>query len=259
MIREWRLFLIAVQFLTRIPAPGPEVLPTDWLARSAKYFPAVGALTGTLSALVLLGAGAVWRSGPLPALLALSVGLLLTGALHEDGLADTADALGGGRSPEQRLAIMKDPRVGAYGVITLGLVLSGKVTALASLPLQLGAAGLIGAHMGGRAAAAWAMSFLPYATDPAASKVGAASRALRSWELGLALLLAALPSLLLLPVVAGAACMAAATFSAWLVGRTSARLIGGHTGDVLGAVEQIYELTFLVLLSGLQAAGLLLR
>lgn len=255
MIREWRLFLVAVQFLTRIPTPRVESLPADWLARSGKYFPLVGAITGGFSAVALLAAHLVWPSGPLPALIAVGAGLVLTGALHEDGLADAADGFGGGRSPEQRLAIMKDPRLGTYGALALGFALAVKTAALSMLPVQLAAAGLVCAHVGARAAAVWTMSFLPYAADPTASKVAAPHRALRFWELGLTLAFALAPVLLLIPP-AGLACAAAAAITALLVARGSAKRIGGHTGDVLGAVEQAYELIFLLTLSALGAAKL---
>jgi adenosylcobinamide-GDP ribazoletransferase len=255
MVREWRLFLVAVQFLTRLPTPRLNDPPVDWLARSGKYFPVVGAVVGGLSALALLAAHAVWRSGPLPALLSLAVSLVVSGALHEDGLADAADGFGGGRSPEHRLAIMKDPRLGTYGVLVLGVALALKVAALSDLPAQLAAAGLVCAHVGGRTAAVWTMSVLPYATAPAASKVNAPHRALRRWELAFTLALALGASLLLLPPWAGMACGVAAALAAALLARACAIRISGHTGDVLGAVEQAYELVFLLALSGLGAAG----
>ena len=255
MTREWMLFRIALQFLTRVPTPRQDALPSDWLARSAKYFPVVGALVGGLSAIILLGASEIWRSGPLPALLAMAAGLATTGALHEDGLADTADGLGGGRSPEQRLAIMKDPRLGSYGALALGLALAGKASALTGLPAPLAAAGLISAHVGARTAAVWTMSILPYAAEPTASKVDAPLRGLRPWELGLTLTFALAPALLLMAPVAGLTCVAGAALASFLVSRACARRIGGHTGDVLGAVEQTYELVFLLVLSGLSASG----
>ena len=254
MLNEWRLFLVAVQFLTRIPTPQVANLPADWLARSGKYFPLVGAIIGGLSALALLGAHLIWRTGALPALLAVGAGLVLTGALHEDGLADAADGFGGGRSPEQRLAIMKDPRLGTYGALALGFALALKTAALATLPAQLGAAGLLSAHVGARAAAVWTMSFLPYAAEATASKVAAPQRALGFWELGLTLAFALAPVLLLIPP-AGLACAGGAALTALLVARGSAKRIGGHTGDVLGAVEQAYEIVFLLALSALSAMG----
>ncbi len=255
MIREWRLFLVAVQFLTRIPTPRVESLPADWLARSGKYFPLVGAIIGGVSALALLGAHLLWRSGPLPALIAVGAGLVLTGALHEDGLADAADGFGGGRSPEQRLAIMKDPRLGTYGALALGFALAVKTAALSVLPVQLAAAGLVCAHVGARAAAVWTMSFLPYAAEPAASKVAAPHRALGAWELGLTLAFALAPVVLLIRPAAGLTCAGTAALMALLVAHGSARRIGGHTGDVLGAVEQAYEIVFLLAVSALNSAG----
>jgi adenosylcobinamide-GDP ribazoletransferase len=255
MIRELRLFLVAVQFLTRIPTPHLEDLPADWLARSGKYFPFVGALVGGLSALVLVGAHVVWRSGPLPALLALAASVLLTGALHQDGLADTVDAFGGGRSREQRLAIMKDPRLGTYGALAVGFTVAIKVAALSILPVQLAAAGLVCAHAGARTAAVWTMSFLPYAAEQDASKVDAPHRGLHAWELAVTLAFALALSVLLMRPVAGIACVATAALASSLAARASRARIGGHTGDVLGAVEQIYELFFLLTLCGLSAAG----
>ena len=255
MINEWRLFLVALQFLTRIPTPRLERLPSDWLARSGKYFPIVGALIGGLSALGLLGAHAIWGSAPLPVLIALATGLVLTGALHEDGLADTADGLGGGHSPQQRRAIMKDPSLGTYGALTLGFVLAIKAAALSALPFGLAAAGLVCAHAGARAAVVWTMSFLPYAAEPSAAKVTAAHRTLGGWELALTLAFALTPVLLLIRISAGLACVGTATLSAILLAAASAKRIGGHTGDVLGAVEQVYELVFLLVLSALSAVG----
>lgn len=255
MTREWQLFLVAVQFLTRIPTPRSTDLPADWLARSGKYFPLVGALVGGLSALVLLGTHAIWRSGPLPALLALASSVALTGALHEDGLADVADAFGGG-SPERRLAIMKDPRLGTYGALSLGFTLAIKAAALSILPVQLAAAGLVCAHAGSRVAAAWTMSFLPYAAQHAASKVDAPHRALRPWELALTLAVAMGLSMLLIRPSAAIACIASAALTSVCVACASKARIGGHTGDVLGAVEQVYGLVFLLTLSGLATARL---
>ena len=122
MRREVALFLTAVQLLTRVPTPGIAGFQPDWVARSARYYPLVGALVGAVAALVLLGAARLW-TGALPALLAVAGGVLLTGAFHEDGLADAADGLGGGATRERRLHIMKDSRIGSYGALALGVVL----------------------------------------------------------------------------------------------------------------------------------------
>jgi adenosylcobinamide-GDP ribazoletransferase len=119
MPRQLKLFFCALQFLTRLPVPSFVDFQSDWITRAARYYPLVGILVGAISAGVLLAGGQVW-SGLLPALLAVAAGVLVTGGFHEDGLADTADGLGGGQAPARRLEIMKDSRVGTYGVLTHG-------------------------------------------------------------------------------------------------------------------------------------------
>jgi adenosylcobinamide-GDP ribazoletransferase len=128
-------FLNALRFMTIVPVPlSDAAIEPDWLSRCAKYFPVVGIGIGLASAVVLLLAGRVW--GPVVgSLLAVTASIVVTGALHEDGLADTADGLGGGASVEKRLAIMKDSRIGTYGALALVLSLSLRVTALADMPV----------------------------------------------------------------------------------------------------------------------------
>src|SRR5205809_570114 len=128
MSRQLKLFFCALQFLTRLPAPSFADVQPDWITRAARYYPAVGVPEGAICAGVLLATGQLW-SGSLPALLAVATGVLVTGGFHEDGLADTADGLGGGQTPFRRLEIMKDSRVGTYGVLALGLTLAIKVAA----------------------------------------------------------------------------------------------------------------------------------
>ena len=115
---EMRLFLIALQFLTRIRIKRIEPFPEDWLPRCAKYMPLVGALVGGATGVVIAVAAAVFPA-PVPIVIGLIASVLLTGALHEDGLADTADALGGGADRERCLQIMKDSRIGTYGVLAI--------------------------------------------------------------------------------------------------------------------------------------------
>src|ERR1700722_5222356 len=114
-MHEGRHFWNALRFLTVIPAPDAERVEDDWLIHAAKYFPLVGIIVGGFSAVVLLLAAKIWNGMLLPPLLAIAAGIALTGALHEDGLADTADGFGGGRSRAGRLTIMKDSRIGTYG------------------------------------------------------------------------------------------------------------------------------------------------
>jgi len=251
MRRQLKLFLCAVQFLTRLPVPSFADFESAWITRSARYFPLVGILVGAASAGVLLAAGQLW-SGAVPALLAVAAGVLITGGFHEDGLADTADGLGGGQTPERRLEIMKDSRVGTYGVLTLVLVLALKVAALAALPLATAALALVAAHGAGRVAAVVVMVAGRHVSDPQSAKYKPTPDEVRPAELAIAALLGLWP----LALLGGAGLMGAAVGAglAALLALTARRLIGGHTGDVLGGVEQACELGVLLGVSAMLAA-----
>ena len=250
MPRQLKLFFCALQFLTRLPAPSFADFQPDWITRAARYFPLAGILVGAIGAGVLLLAGHVW-SGPLPALLAVAVGVLVTGGFHEDGLADTADGLGGGQTPARRLEIMKDSRIGTYGVLALGLVLALKVAALATLPLATAALALVAAHGAGRVAAVAVMVLGRHVSDRDDAKYKPAPDGVRPFELLIAAGLGLGPLALLgWPGLAGAAVGA---ILAAALALTARRLIGGHTGDVLGGVEQACELGVLLGVSAMLA------
>ncbi len=240
---ELRLLVCAIQFLTRLPTPHLRGFEPDWTVRAARYYPIAGQLVGLICAGVLLAASRVW-SGPLPAILAVAVGALITGGFHEDGLADTFDGLGGGRTCEARLTIMKDSRIGTYGALALGLVAAVRIAALASLAPLHAAAALLFAHGAARAAAVVVMAASPYAGDPAAAKIPQPTRTVTANEAAAACLLGLWPALLLgwRGALAG---LALAALSTALAARQASRLIGGHTGDVLGAVEQLAEAALL--------------
>ena len=242
LARQLRLFLCAVQFLTRLPTPALSGFEPDWISRCARYFPLVGLLVGGVCAAVFWAASQFW-SGALPALLAIGAGVLLTGAFHEDGLADTADGLGGGGTPERRLEIMKDSRIGTYGALALGLVLATKVAALATLPAGLGAWTLVAAHAGGRGASVLTMRALAYVRDVDGGKWKPAPSDLGFWEVLAALTFAALPLALSPAGVVFQGLLAGALLALVLV-LVARRLLGGYTGDVLGAIEQVFELGF---------------
>jgi adenosylcobinamide-GDP ribazoletransferase len=241
-------FLNALRFMTIVPVPSSDAATApDWLSRCAKYFPAVGICIGFVSAAVLLLAGAIW--GPvIAALLAVATSIVVTGALHEDGLADTADGFGGGWSVEKRLAIMKDSRIGAYGTLALAFGVALRVTALAEMPLWSGAAALIAAHAAARISPAFVMNALPYAGDTAAMKVNYADAPVSMNDLGFALIVVvcALAPLafISIPSVTSGLLLGAALAAA--IALWARRLINGYTGDVLGAVEQMFEIGFLL-------------
>jgi adenosylcobinamide-GDP ribazoletransferase len=241
-------FLNALRFMTIVPVPSSDAATApDWLSRCVKYFPAVGIGIGAASAVVLLLAGAIW--GPvIAALLAVATSIVVTGALHEDGLADTADGFGGGRSVEKRLAIMKDSRIGAYGALALAFGVALRVTAMAEMPLWSGAAALIAAHAAARITPAFVMNALPYAGDTAAMKVSYTDAPVSANDIRLALLVVvgALVPLAFISILSVASGLLLGAGLATAIALWARRLIGGYTGDVLGAVEQMFEIGFLL-------------
>lgn len=246
MPRQLALFLTAVQFLTRIPVPPLRDFQPDWTARSARYFPLVGGLVGSASAVVFVAAGQVW-SGWIAALLATAAGVLITGAFHEDGLADTADGLGGGQTPGRRLEIMKDSRIGTYGALALILVLWLKAAALQTMSPWIAVVSLIAAHAGGRGAAVLAMRLSPYAGDRDATKVKPVADGVTWLEVVTALgfvVVALAPALIRSPLAVVA--LVGGGLCALVTALTARRLIGGWVGDTLGATEQAFEIGFLL-------------
>jgi adenosylcobinamide-GDP ribazoletransferase len=255
--REFSRLACATQFLTRLPTPQLTTWSDDLLARSARYFPLVGMAVGSLCAAVFFAARGIWPTGALPAVLAVGIGVAATGGFHEDGLADTADGLGGGQTREQRLTIMKDSRLGSYGALALGLVLAVRIGALAELRTPvLAAAVLVCAHALARAAAVVTMAMLPYAADPEASKLKPAARGVRTPEILIALGFGLAP-LALLPPLTGAAAVTVGVLAALWPALAARQLIGGCAGDVLGAVEQAFETGFMVGAAGAAALGVI--
>lgn len=242
--------LAALMFLTRLPVRWRGDWPDGLFARSTRAYPLVGALVGGAGALVLWLA---WSLGlpPLPAaLLAVTAQVLLTGGLHEDGLADTADGLGGGRDRDAKLAIMRDSRIGSYGVLALILGVGARVAVLGSLPVEIAAAGLIAAGAWSRALLPALLRLLPPArADGAGARAGRPDRhiVVTALLLGLAVAVALLGPVAG-PVGAGVALLAVLAL-AWL----AQRLIGGQTGDILGGAQQIGEIALLLALAALMS------
>ena len=230
---------LAWAFLTRLPGGAHPRTDRD-LGRSVPWFPLVGAVIGALS-------GAVYWSlhgplgAPLAAVLAVAAGAVATGGFHEDGLADTADALGG-TTRDRRMEIMKDSRVGAFGVLALVLSTLVRVFAVSSLDAAGGLVALVVAHMLGRT-----MGVVLMVTVPAASGTGLGhsytAHLPRVWTAVAVIVPSAASASLGLP---GASSLAAAAAATALVGLVARRAFGGTTGDVLGAVEQVAEMAVLV-------------
>ena len=243
-----RRFLIAVLFLTRLPVRVEGTVRLGDLAAAAAYFPVVGLSVGAVGGCVLALGLALGLPFMAPALLALLATAALTGALHEDGLADTADALGV-VDRDRALAVMRDSRIGTYGALALLLATLLKATALAGLPGILAPAlAFAAAHALGRGVVPLVMHLQPSAR---AEGLAAAAGAPRRLAALLALLLGALPVLVLFPVPMTPVALAAALALAFLLALYLKRRFGGCTGDTLGAVEQTAETALLL---GLAAA-----
>ncbi|MEQ1682578.1 MAG: adenosylcobinamide-GDP ribazoletransferase [Burkholderiaceae bacterium] len=264
-MHELRLFFIALQFLTRLPSPRWVGFEPEWLNQSARHFPAVGLLVGAVAALVLV-LGQVLFPPAVAVGLSMAATLWLTGAFHEDGWADTCDALGGGASigRERALLIMKDSRIGTYGAVALVVMLGLKAATLTALPLALAVPALLFAHTASRAAAVALIRWLPYAGDiehakakPLAQRISGAGLVVAlGWVLLLCAALvgaaqrcsepAVLPAIVLgLLVIAGTAAWCARWFR---------QRLGGYTGDTLGATQQLTELLALLVWLGVAGA-----
>ena len=241
---RWDELRLAAGFLTCLPVAAPAASPTGALAEASWAFPVIGTAIGLLGALVYALAAALGLPPLASALLTLAATAAATGALHEDGLADSADGLLGGGNRVQRLAIMRDSRSGPYGVLALIFSVSLRAAALAALgdPVRVAAA-LVAAH----AAARGGLPLVLRALDPARDD-GLGALAGRP-EAGIAWISAAIGAavaLVALRLGAGLAALIVAGAAMALTASLARRRIGGYTGDVLGAVEQVGETVMLL-------------
>jgi adenosylcobinamide-GDP ribazoletransferase len=246
----WMLhFIIAGVFLTRLPFNPKKKLQTQDLAQSCRCFPLIGLLVGAISGAVFILTAIISLTPLTGAFLAIIAGALVTGSLHEDGLADVVDGFGGGNSKEDKLRIMRDSHIGVYGVLALVLSVGLRVSVLSGLsgPWVV-VATLVGAAVLSRSFLPGMMYLTPRArTDGLAA--GAGRPTLRNsiiaffigcvitwplfgWWVTIAALVCALISTLILAFIAH-------------------RQIGGHTGDVLGATQQIAEIAILITVGAL--------
>ena len=239
---------ICVGVLTRLPV-FIGVAPEDFsISEASRFFPIVGALVGLIAGVVLLLFSWFDFSSAILALLALLTMTLVTGALHEDGLADTFDGLGGGTTREQKLSIMRDSQIGSYGVIALlfsfGLRWAA-LTEITEMGIDVVMLALVATAAASRAALPAVMHFIPVAReDGLSADAGKPSfdRAMMAFLIGIAFLLLLLgfrPTI----VAIGLSVLVAGLFVYFVATR-----LGGQTGDVLGATQQIIEATILLAL-----------
>ena len=240
--REWQAFWLAMGFLTRIPVPVTVDYSQRLMNQCSVYFPLVGLLLGGLYAGLYTLLAGFW-SPLVCVLLVLGFHLWITGAFHEDGMADCADGLGGGYTVARRLEIMKDSRVGTYGAAALGLTLALKVALLTDTqPVWLA---LLLAPAISRLTPLCLMRALVYVSDLDTSKSKPVAEGFSGQRLGVAV-----AGVAALALVAGVALEAlVAVVSVVLVwGAMLRRSLGGYTGDALGASVILSELVFLLML-----------
>ncbi|NSY06706.1 adenosylcobinamide-GDP ribazoletransferase [Agrobacterium tumefaciens] len=246
----------SVAFLSRLPVPSRFFGEGDGpsMRRTARAFPAAGLLIALPAAVLVVALAKFDASPQLTGWLAIAVTALITGALHEDGLADMADGFGSGKDKPKTLEIMKDSRIGSYGTIAMVLSFALRATALASLietlPAKTAAACLIAALVVSRALMVWHWQSLPAAkTSGIAAGAGQPGESERNIALATGLLLLVLFTLHALPFVSIVVVLAAACLATVLFGRLCVSKIGGHTGDTIGASQQITEIVTLVALA----------
>ena len=255
MKHELRLFFIALQFFTRVPIPRWVGFEPWWLHACARHFPLVGFVIGAVATAVLWAGHALFTPA-VAVLLSMAASVVLTGAFHEDGWADTCDALGGAAGRERALVIMKDSRIGSYGAVGLVLMLGLKAAATLALPLAWAVAAVLLAHTASRFAPVLLIHFLRYGGDlehakakPLAQQISVLGLSVAAlWVLLLAVCLVAWRPAWWMAVCASV--LSAAVGVLWCA-RWFQQRLGGYTGDTLGASQQITEV--LILLSWVAA------
>lgn len=230
---------LAGEFLTRLPLGGMQAYTPERMARAPHWFAAVGLGLGVMAA-ALLGALSWVLPQSVAVILTLIALIAITGALHEDGLADSLDGLGGGRTPERALDIMRDSRIGSYGALGLGLIVALQGVAFAALPVVQAMAALVLSQTLGRAVMTGALARDPYLrAQGTGSGLNAPLGQTGAVRLGGAVVVAVILTSLTLPLGAIAtasicALLAGAAWRAWVL-----RRLGGQTGDTLGALHMV--------------------
>lgn len=242
--REITLLLTAIMFYTRIPVPAKLEYSEELLNSSSRYFPLVGWIVGAIAGLIFYGSIQVFPVHVSVAFM-MAASLIVTGAFHEDGLADFFDGFGGGWTKEKILEIMKDSRLGTYGAIALLMALIIKFLILSTVQVAVIPLLLITGHALSRLVAVSFVYTDHYARADETSKVKPISKGMTHGEIIIAAVIGLLSiallnniyySLLVLPLIP----------VKLIMGRYFSKWLGGYTGDCLGAVQQISELTIYI-------------
>lgn len=241
---------LSVVFLTRLPAPGWPDAASRKLAAGMWAFPVAGVLVATVAGLVYAVCDAIGLPVYISALFAVVTLIIATGGLHEDGLSDLADGIWGGADSARRLEIMSDSRIGAYGAIALIVSVAGRAAAIAAISEPLFVLGALVASAAVSRAMMPAMMAFGKPAKPTGLGAGAGTPDGATWCI--ALLVAAAISAIAAPA-GWLICLIAAAIGAALIGWFARRNVGGYTGDVLGAGQQVAELFALMMIASVIA------
>ena len=253
--RPFAEILLSLQFLTRLPIPFARTIDPVPLAQAMRFFSVAGALIAGSTGLVFLGLRLLHVPAFVAAAITVATGMMITGALHEDGLADSSDGLFGGKTREERLEIMRDSRIGSYGASALILALLMRVALLQSLG-ELPALPLLTILASAGAFSRAMMVDLLWATRPArrdglSALAGRPTRATAFFAIvtGGALVIAA--GFEIDHTESGLIAIAVATAITGLIRALASRLLGGQTGDVCGATQVLSELGLLTVFAAI--------
>ncbi len=233
-----RTFLGAVSFLTILPVPGEPVPP----GRAAIFFPLIGAMLGAAGAAIFIGASRALPAS-LAALVTVAFWTVISGVLHEDGLADVADALRAGRTPERMLTILKDSRIGTYGAVAIVLSIAVRWQAVEHVATPR----VFGAFIAAQAVPRAAMVALAWVSRPAGTGLGLAFSSTLTTNASVAAMVQGAAAALACGVRPGVIILLGAYLTIRISRWHFYRRIGGVNGDCLGATEQILEIFILVL------------
>ena len=244
MKKELHIFLTAIMFFTRIPCPKWVNHDPEYLKQSAKYFSLVGIIVGSIGAVVFYGFSLLF-SIQISLLLSMVSTIYVTGAFHEDGFADACDGLGGGWTKEKILLIMKDSRLGTYGVIGLILILTIKFSALRELPTHYIPLIIISGHSLSRFIATTLIYTHPYVRDTDDSKAKPAAKSMSLSMLIISGVFGIFP-LFLFKTPYIFLTLITCYLAKMYLGKKFKKWLGGQTGDCAGAVQQLSEVIFYI-------------
>ncbi len=246
MIKELRLFFTALMFYTRMPVPRSTGYSPENLNKATRYFPLIGVVVGGVGALVFWGAEMVLPV-KVAVLLSMITQIMVTGAFHEDAIADFCDGFGGGYTKERILSIMKDSRIGTYGAVGLVMILLARFFLLSEFDVVFIPVALVVAHVVSRLVPVLLIFSSKYVSDSDKSKSKPIGQKSSKVTLIVALLLGLLPLVLVSPVkIFFIALFLIPLF--FYFRYYVHKHIGGYTGDVLGALQQLSEISVYIAL-----------